>query len=164
MFSLAMLTQQAPKPPAPTPVDDIAHISAGDVFAPLLTAPAVPEPARAPSAVAGWVAGGAIALVGAVVIPAVLIATRAPAAIAKQPVTSTSTSADAPVPSTSVESPITSASEHLASPPAPHGRTNAVPVVTASHVAKPPPPPKCCPGETDIECAMRRSVGKACGS
>ena len=167
MFSLAMLTQQAPAPTNAGPADDIAHLSAGDVFAPVLTAATATEP-EARRSVGRWIAVG-VGIVVALAMPVAVYAMRAtaPVRIASTAAsTITSTRVDAPIASTSasVESPITSASEHLASPPAPRPRTIVVPTATASHVAKPPPPPKCCPGETDMECAMRRSVGQACGS
>jgi predicted Zn finger-like uncharacterized protein len=166
MFSLAMLTKEAPKPPAPTPVDDIAHISAGDVFAPLLTAPAPVEAERVPSR-AGWIAAAAIGAVIAVALPVGVVMTRRPvvtreavavasASASASTVTVTSTIAStAPLGTTTAV-----ASESLSAPPAPRARASIAVATTAVRAS--PPPPKCCPGETDAQCEIRRSVGAAC--
>jgi predicted Zn finger-like uncharacterized protein len=164
MFSLAMLTQQATKPAPTSPVEDIAHLSAGDVFAPVLAAPPVTEP-EVRRAGGRWIAVGVgVGLALAMPVAVYAMRSRAPSPV---PMASTSTSTSTRVDTSiaSRESPVASASEHLGSPPAPRTRTNVVAMATASHAVKVvPPPPKCCPGETDMECAMRRSVGKACGS
>jgi hypothetical protein len=91
-------------------------------------------------------------------MPVAVYAMRPSLAAAPRTMTIGSTSTSV-MPVGSSEAP--SASENLTSPPAPRVKSVA-PIV--SHIARPPQPPKCCPGETDMECAMRRSVGKACGS
>ncbi|HEY1957091.1 MAG TPA: zinc-ribbon domain-containing protein [Polyangiaceae bacterium] len=158
LFSLAMLTQQAPAPPPPAPsaADDISHLIASGPFASPLDPPVVAASSDEPAPRPTWPLVSAIAagLVFASAIPtAALYATRsrAPAAPPKVVAMATETKTEAETATATATATVTATA--TATVPVVHKLVATPTIPTAS---------SCCPGESPAACAMRRSVGASC--
>jgi len=167
MFSLATLTKEAA---AVTPQPEEAPRTSlrGASFAPVLAAPVATEE-HAPR-VGGWVFVAAfVAFIAPVIGVVAFYETKTPhAATTTQTSTPTITETSERTIETTPTSTATQASPKDAPctcmpPPPPPQRPRAIPTATATVTTVRHEAPKCCPGETEMQCAMRRSVGATCG-
>jgi len=163
MFTLEMLTKQA-APRAPEP-EEAPAVSLPNVFAPALAAPVAPE--EKPARVRGWVFVAAfVAMIVPVVGVVAVYGTRTPAPkrVATTTIATTATPETIATTETTTTTTTTATTEARREEPSVHHmprKTNVTTAATATTVKH--EAPKCCPGETEMQCAMRRSVGAACG-
>lgn len=162
MFSLEMLTKQAP--PRPAEPEEAPAVSLPHAFAPVLATPA-PVVEEKGVRVRGWVFVAAfVAFIAPVVGVVAVLETKAPAAShVERPSTTTvietSTSTEtSTTPSTTTSTSASTTPVHHTPRTRPVTTTTTATVTTVKREA-----PKCCPGETEMQCAMRRSVGATCG-
>ncbi|HEX4513810.1 MAG TPA: hypothetical protein VH054_09750 [Polyangiaceae bacterium] len=179
MFSLAMLTHEASRdvkdvPRASDEPRDAPPSSLRDpLFAPVLAAPVAQE--EKVGRVRGWVFVAAFVAMIAPVVAVTVFATRTPA---RAPVATASaiaiTSAETKTSATEIASTEASASASATATATiadahndapcmcmPPPRPKPIPTATTTVVKR--DAPKCCPGENEMQCAMRRSVGATCG-
>ncbi len=180
LFSLAALTSRAqpldfgPKPASPLHDDsglvdiraDIAQMGGGVFSAPLappvLLAVAQPEPKS--NGLRVWIASGFFALTCAVVLSTLYVgrSREAPREVARNVVAAvTAVLPNATEPSVATVSPVPS-DVPTSAPSSPVVREHTTPRPVVSATTTQAPIAKCCAGETDAACAMRRSVGAAC--
>jgi Meckel syndrome type 1 protein len=173
LIDLQTLTAAMQRPePRPSAVDEIAALGSGAPFLPALAppidVPLEPEPRRRPPTV--W----AVAVGAALLLSLPVLARSVPRDASRpQPVSPAAPSA----PSASPEARVTDEGPQARpteAPPAPVATTASLPRRTAvavvassaptGHPAVPPAETsRCCPGESETTCAMRLSVGGACG-
>ena len=163
MFTLEMLTKQPPA--APAEPEEAPAVSLPNVFVPVLAAPVVEE--KRPR-VRGWVFVAAfVALVAPIVA---VVATHETKTATPKRVANVTTEAAGTITETSekTESAPTARATQAAPNEAPcmcMPPPRPKPIATATATVKPVKheAPKCCPGESEMQCAMRRSVGATCG-
>jgi hypothetical protein len=161
MFTLEMLTKQA-REVAAEPQKE-APASAHHVFSPVLAAPVVEEKT---TRVSGWVFVAAfVAFIAPIIAVTAYTTTHAPT---PKPVPSAQPGTIKVTGPETVASVTPSASATIAEAPKQEPNCMCMPK------AKPIPPapratatvkheaPKCCAGESEMQCAMRRSVGATC--
>jgi hypothetical protein len=167
MFSLAMLTHEASRdvkdvPRASDEPRDAPPSSLRDpLFAPVLAAPVAQE--EKVGRVRGWVFVAAFVAMIAPVVAVTVFATRTPARapVAKASaieIASTEASASASATATATIADAHNDAPCMCMPPP---RPKPIPTATTTVVKR--DAPKCCPGENEMQCAMRRSVGATCG-
>jgi hypothetical protein len=165
MFTLEMLTKQAP--PAAAEPEDTPAVSLPHVFTPVLAAPVVVD--EKPTRVTGWVfVAAVVAYIAPVVTVVAMVESARPAPTmvkarhVEEVITTTTTATVVETSTNTIPStpPSTSASTTPREQPNLHHtpRTRTVTTTTVKNEA-----PKCCPGENEMQCAMRRSVGATCG-
>jgi predicted Zn finger-like uncharacterized protein len=153
------------------PRADDVHL--GGLFAPVLAPPvlvgaAPTEPASANGRV--WMAAGLFALACAVVLSALYVAhtkeasqaTRAHVATVSAPQIVDEAETARPTEVAHVVDTATAVAVATSAPTSLRAATTARPDVSATATTH-PVVARCCPGETDAACEMRRSVGVACG-
>ncbi len=179
----SLMPSVASRAARPDPAEAIAHLGLGGVFAPeLFVAEPTPSafmsrtierPAGRRSLVVA-VVGGALAFGIASTALAWALARRPPpspaASVVLAPSPAPATPETRPIESTAVATrheepapdPVVRALPLAPSRPAP-AHPSSAPVASAV-AATPDAVPRCCPGETDTACAIRREVGVDCGA
>jgi len=146
--------------------DDIAHLGASVFAAPLPFTPAA-EPEAKPRKHVVWLALGLFVLSFAMLLGAFQVA-HAKAVTPPTKLATTVTIAPPPAIETATLPTIATFTEARDVPPitTPRAASNVRPTVvtTAPTATATVETARCCPGESDTACAIRRSVGDACGS
>jgi hypothetical protein len=168
MFSLGALVRSAPTVAAEP--EEAPQTSLRDArFVPVLAAPVAVEPPR----VGAWVlAAGLVAMLAPIAAMAFYVTrTSAPVRASTTTATVTATATATPTATETVTATATvtttvtaTAADAPRAEPHVHHAPRTTTITTATTTARPREAPKCCPGETEIACAMRRSVGAACGA
>ena len=135
-----------------------------EVFSPVLAAPVVDEKPR----VSGWVFVAAFVAFISPIVAVTAYMTERPAPKPAPPVkpstiTVTGPETVASVTPTATETATQATKEAAPCMCMPPPRPKATATATATTVKREPPKPQCCAGETEMQCAMRRSVGATCG-